>query len=370
MMEISVVKEFLPLIAAGGAVISATGLVPRVGPGRAAWIALRSRFGCKPNHESLRVDELKLLRSMIAEPLGQGFLVIAGEKGVGKTCFLRTVINKTPGVITIKALPSQNAHTIIKNVLRKLTGMPFDFFPPIGSVARVIFWHKIFTRGQSPVVIIDAAERKVGEEYAGLTAAVRTLVDDYKLRVIVDGSPNSFDESLLRTKRQRVFEIKPMTKEMVWQIGQLQPLFEYVKRTNLEDTVFAVLGGVPADYEELWENCAIHLKTGRDAREVIGSHLCTTIHAAIRLVKRACGSDALTTAKLRKLFQETNSFTMSTLVTNNLQLLAPDKVFREVEQNDEFVLTPASNAIGIVLRHNLTKRPTLDKLEQLIKKEE
>jgi hypothetical protein len=39
----SVFKEFLPFITAGGMIILAVGLVPRVGPGRAVWIALRSR---------------------------------------------------------------------------------------------------------------------------------------------------------------------------------------------------------------------------------------------------------------------------------------------------------------------------------------
>jgi hypothetical protein len=62
----SFLKEFWPLIAAGGTVVSAVGLVPRIGPGRAIWIALRSRFAFKPNPESFRFAEIKLLRSMIA----------------------------------------------------------------------------------------------------------------------------------------------------------------------------------------------------------------------------------------------------------------------------------------------------------------
>jgi len=34
----SVFKEFLPIITAGGAVVTAAGLIPRIGPGRAVWI--------------------------------------------------------------------------------------------------------------------------------------------------------------------------------------------------------------------------------------------------------------------------------------------------------------------------------------------
>jgi hypothetical protein len=231
----------------------------------------------------------------------------------------------------------------------------------------VIFWHRVFTLGRSPIVVINATERKVGQDYAGLTGAVRTLVDDYKLRVVVDGSPNSLDETLLRTKRQRVFEIKPMTKEMVWQLEQLQQLFKYVKDAGLEDTVFAVLGGVPADYEELWDNFKIGLQAGRDAKEVIGTHLCASVSDAIKLVNESCGNDDPTTAKLVKLFQETSIFTKSTLVTNKLQRPVPDKVFREVEHDGVSVLIPASNAIRIVLQHGLSRQPSLTELEELLK---
>jgi hypothetical protein len=67
-----------------------------------------------------------------------------------------------------------------------------------------------------------------------------------------------------------------------------------------------------------------------------------------------------------KLFQETSIFTKSTLVTNKLQRPTPDKIFREVKQGRVSVLIPASNAIGIVLRHNLTEEPSLDELEKLL----
>jgi Cdc6-like AAA superfamily ATPase len=82
----------LPLITAGGKFASAIGLVPRIGPGRAVWIALRSRFAFNPKPESLRFAEIKLLRSMIADKdFGQSYLVVTGDKGVGKTCLLNTV---------------------------------------------------------------------------------------------------------------------------------------------------------------------------------------------------------------------------------------------------------------------------------------
>jgi hypothetical protein len=173
----------------------------------------------------------------------------------------------------VKALPSDNERTIIKNTLQELANPPFKFMNPLKSAPRVIFWYRLFTLGRSPMVVINAAERIVGQDYARLTGAVRTLVDDYKLRVVVDGSPNSLDETLLRTTREDVIDIKPMTKEMVWKIGQLQDFFKYAKEAGLEDTVFAVHGGIPSRYEKLWRTTKFDLQAGRDAREVIGTLL-------------------------------------------------------------------------------------------------
>ena len=361
-------NEFVPLITAGRIFASSLGLVPRVGPGRAVWIALRSRFAFKPSPESHRFAEIKLLRSTIAvKHFGQSYLVVTGDIGVGKTCLLNTVTSKTAGVIKLEAQPGQSQDTIIKNTLQELTRIPFDFVPPFDSAKRVIFWYRLFTLGRSPIVVINAAERKVGQDYAGLTGAVRSLVDDYKLRVVVDGSPNSLDETLLRTTRQRVFDIKPMTKEMIWQIDQLKDLFKYVKDAGLEDTVFAVLGGIPSRYEELWDNSKIDLQAGRDAREVIGTRLCAAISAAFSLVQKS-KSESIDTKEIIKLFDtEKMSILYDALVDENLKRPTPDKVFREVERKGVAVLIPASNAIGIVLRHNITEEPSLTELEELLK---
>jgi hypothetical protein len=99
-------KEFNLLITAlsvGGLTLTAK-LAPRIGPGRAAWIALRSRFAAKPMPECLRFAEISLLKERIADKnFRQSYLVVTGEKGVGKTCLLDAVTSKTPGVIKVKA---------------------------------------------------------------------------------------------------------------------------------------------------------------------------------------------------------------------------------------------------------------------------
>ncbi len=46
-----------------------------------------------------------------------------------------------------------------------------------------------------------------------------------------------------------------------------------------------MFGGIPAGYEELWENAKIDLQDGQNPRQAIGTHLCAQISAAIKLVK-------------------------------------------------------------------------------------
>ena len=72
--------------------------------------------------------------------------------------------------------------------------------------------------------------------------------------------------------------------------------------------------------------------------------------------------------KLSKfLDKDTSSMRRRLLTQSKVHRPTPDKVFREVKEGRSFVLIPASDAIGIVLRNNLTEEPTLDELEKLLK---
>jgi hypothetical protein len=363
------VKTVWPIVVPTTALLSLTGLVPRIGPGRAVWIAFRSRFAPKKIPESIIDVELRQLRKSISEKkFGQSYLVVTGDKGVGKSCLLSTSTNKTCGIINVKASPGDKDKDIIRASLQSLVNMPFDFIPPHDSARRVVFWYQVFSFGNTPTIIINATERKIGQESASLTGAVRTLVDDYKLRVIIDGSPNSLDESLLNTKRASVIDIKPMTKDMIWSLPQLQEFLSIVnKADNLADIVWAVLGGIPADYEKVWKKIEfLRLsKDSVDAKQLIGELLCDEIYAAIKIIEDAkTKSDMI---EIIDLFDKgINGIVRHELTAKKLIRSTPDKVFHEVERNGIAILTPASNAIGIVLRHNLLQKPSLEKLEELV----
>jgi hypothetical protein len=74
----------------------------------------------------------------------------------------------------------------------------------------------------------------------------------FGLKVIVDSSPNSINDSLLSTKRARVIELTEMTRDMVWKIPELKDLFATSRRVELDNILWAVLGGNPADYIQMW----------------------------------------------------------------------------------------------------------------------
>ncbi len=131
----------------------------------------------------------------------------------------------------------------------------------------------------------------------------------------------------------------------------------------------AIPYGIPSRYVTLWDKAKTDLLNGQDARHVIGSHLCAEILNAIQLVRGYFGNDDSSVAKLMELFAQSAVLTKSTLVANGIKRPTPDKIFREVKAGRSFVLVPASNAIGIVLRHNLIEEPYLDELEELLKSE-
>jgi len=62
----------------------ASGIAPRLGPGRAIALALRSRFGAVGTRSSHRDAEVKKLRALTTNAARDQYCVVMGPKGVGE----------------------------------------------------------------------------------------------------------------------------------------------------------------------------------------------------------------------------------------------------------------------------------------------
>jgi hypothetical protein len=99
------IEPFMTLFQVGGSLAfgSAVGLLPRLGPGRAFTIALRSYlFPWKPT-ESFRPAEIQRIKNYINDTMSDTrYLVITGQKLIGKSCLIEYALKRTPGVIKMK----------------------------------------------------------------------------------------------------------------------------------------------------------------------------------------------------------------------------------------------------------------------------
>jgi hypothetical protein len=162
-----------------------------------------------------------------------------------------------------------------------------------------------------------------------------------------------------------------MDRQLIQNLPQLLPLFESIKRAKLDKVVWTVLGGIPRRYVALGSTLVknagrgTHILLNLDERSVIGDFLLKEIGDAIKLVdKSAIAHPHL--EEIFTLFDDSFRIPSSELRVKKLKRPEPDKVLREVKIDGELFLVPATNAIGIVMRHTLTKEPSLAKLEEMI----
>ncbi len=87
----------------GTAAVSVWG--PRIGPLRALVFGLRSRYFLHARRTSQRTDEVERVRAMLALPEKDRYTVVVGQKGVGKSCIVDTLIEGLPGVAVVGVDP-------------------------------------------------------------------------------------------------------------------------------------------------------------------------------------------------------------------------------------------------------------------------
>ena len=206
-------------------------------------------------------------------------------------------------------------------------------------------------------MVIRVPERQIGEPYAQVTSAVRDLADLYDLRVVVDGSPNSIPPELLATKRETVIAVEPMSKEQIESIPEFKGLIALLKSHNLDEPVWKVLGGSPADYLKLEEAITDNKLSLSDtaSEEVVNqvkNHLQSVLSDSLN--KNVVKSN-FNTIQIIKIFREKKiiRIPVTELKAMGLLLDYPNKVFREVKTMEGWYIVPSSPAISLIIAENI-----------------
>jgi hypothetical protein len=206
-------------------------------------------------------------------------------------------------------------------------------------------------------VVIRVPERLSGQNYADVPAAVRDLADLYGLRVVVDGSPNSLPPELLATKRETVFVVEPMSKEHIESIPEFKDLIDFLKSHNLDEPVWKVLGGSPADYLKLEEAIIDNkLSLSDTASDVVVNQVKDHLQSVLSdsLNKNVLNSSANTKAIIDA-FREKKAIKIpkAELKAMGLLLDNPNKVFREVKTMEGWYIVPSSPAVSLIITENI-----------------
>ena len=128
--------------AAAASGLAAAGLAPRLGPGRAIALAVRSRFSAVGTRPSQRSSEVTHLRTMTANAAADHYCIVVGPKGVGKTCIVDTATSHAWGVVRVDANAGAIKKEIVSDALLAVTRSRLCFFDQSPDARRVLWWHR------------------------------------------------------------------------------------------------------------------------------------------------------------------------------------------------------------------------------------
>lgn len=353
----SLLKVGLPitLIAASGA-----GVVPRVGPGRAVSLALLSKIR-STSPQSQRIDDVTKLRELL-NPRGRdpaSYIVVLGPKGVGKSCVIATATARTCGVVSVKVPPGTLEKDIVTSVLAEITRVNvFARYVNMDRSARRVLWFYKLSMLPPPIAVLCASERTENKQFAEITGAVRTLAGDYGLRVVIDSSDNSLPSDALSSIRQRTLVMSEMPKAALQAIPEFAVLHAKLKALGVDDLVYEVCGGIPAQYMALNDELR-HAKPEEEAAAVKRFLLDLMQRAAERYVMASAAHPRM--KPVLDLFREHCSVPLAILKDKEIVRPTPDKVLRVVGKN----LVPADAPMRLVLRYGLAEAPSWEDLLKL-----
>jgi hypothetical protein len=237
-----------------------------------------------------------------------------------------------------------------------------SFNSPHYSGRRVIFYYG-WMFWSRPILVLNAKERELNEPYAKISDAARTLAYDYKLRVIVDGSDNTLPDSLFATKRGKLISVDEMTKEVLEDIPELQCFIEKLRNEKLDEIVYHIVGGVPADYNLLIDET--RGLDGEDFQCAVDVFLKTLQGKAIVLRGEAKLSHP-GIGEIYKLFLKTNSLPRSDELVQSIKRPSPDKTLRSVFIGGDPHLIPSTKAMAYILNNGCKEIHTVAQIKEII----
>jgi hypothetical protein len=148
----------------------------------------------------------------------------------GKTCIVDTATKNAWGVVRVRVNAGATEKAIVADALRGVTRCHLLTLDQGPGAARVQWFHALLFR-MPPTIVLQAAERDAGKDYAEISSSCRALVD-FGFRVIVDASHNALSDSATLTKREQVLVVEPMARELVENLKGLSNLIGALREKN------------------------------------------------------------------------------------------------------------------------------------------
>jgi hypothetical protein len=191
----------------------------------------------------------------------------------------------------------------------------------------------------NPILVLNAKEREINKPFAEISDAARALAYNHKLRMIMDGSDNTLSDSLFATIRGEIINVDEMEKEILEDIPELKLLIKKLWTEKLDENVYHIVGGVPADYNLLisytrglngedFQN-AVYLFLGRLQSKAI------ILRGDAKLSIPGVG-------KIYELLLKANSVPLSDELVQSIKQPCPDKTLRSVFIEAELYLIPST----------------------------
>jgi len=157
--------------------------------------------------------------------------------------------------------------------------------------------------------------------------------------------------------------VEAMQRDLLEGLEDLGDLIGALRAAELDDVVWAVVGGNPADYFKL--RGAWHDAERGDVTPVVSAFVTEQLNKAIEARDAAQMLDR----RLSELYARFAAADAVSLADAKLGAMrpSPDKVLREVTLDGESVLVPSTPAMAVVLRYGLAEAaPSLDALKAML----